>query len=355
MIPVSLWASFDSRHSLVKAAFLVLGLVTFYGTVRHADSRESLTRLVALYVALGSSVALLGLMGTNWRAKIPVLMAIASSLPQAIRGLPGAPQGFDPNEVAGVVLWFLPLQIALLSWLCKRGCAWTPKGVALGCSTLLETAVLILTQSRGAWLSLACGLLLIGALVDRRVRVASILLCGSLLAAAAVRGPHAVASVLGAGAAERVIGELVWTDRIQIWRVAIQAIRDFPFTGMGLGTFRRVSRVLYALDVWPSYDIAHAHNGFLQAGVDFGLLGLVAYGAIWFLAGRLALSSFQRGQGTLRALALGLGGCVASSLMYNLTDTIALGARPGPAWWMMLGLAVATARLAGSALDREAQ
>jgi putative inorganic carbon (HCO3(-)) transporter len=259
--------------------------------------------------------------------------------------------GLDPNEVAGVLLWFLPLQMALLGRMWRRGSLRTPRALALACSTLLEAAVLILTQSRGAWLGLACGLLVMGALVDRRVRWVTLGLGGCALLATAVRGPQWVAEALQAEALEGLVGELVWTDRFRIWRVAVQAIRDFPFTGVGLGTFRRVARLVYALDVYPGFDIGHAHNGWLQAGVDLGVPGLVAYGAVWFCAAGQALAACRRARGGSRALALGLAGCLASSLAYNLSDTIALGARPGFAWWMLLGLVVATWRM----VERERQ
>ena len=134
---------------------------------------------------------------------------------------------------------------------------------------------------------------------------------------------------------------------------------------MGLGTFRRVAPVLYPLDIPPTTDIAHAHNGFLQAGVDFGIPGLAAYTSIWISAAWLVMSSLRCLKGWvlasrsttagsrrseakeagLRAVAIGLGGCVVSSLIYNLTDTVALGAIPSPAWWMMLGLIVSLFRL----------
>ena len=130
-----------------------------------------------------------------------------------------------------------------------------------------------------------------------------------------------------------------------MWRAALWGVQDFPFTGMGMGAFRHVAPALYPLAVPPAYDIAHAHNGFLQAGVDFGLPGLVAYTSIWLLAARLIISSLRRSEGWLQALALGLGGCLVSSVIYNLTDTVALGAKPGPAWWMMLALIVSTHRL----------
>jgi hypothetical protein len=53
-----------------------------------------------------------------------------------------------------------------------------------------------------------------------------------------------------------------------------------------------------------------------------------------------ALRRLAHGAPLLRALALGLLGAMAGSFGYGLTDTVALGARPGFIWWLMLALAV---------------
>ncbi len=50
---------------------------------------------------------------------------------------------------------------------------------------------------------------------------------------------------------------------------------------MGLGTFREVGRLFYPLSIPPDYDFAHAHNELLQAGLDLGVPGLVAFVAIY--------------------------------------------------------------------------
>jgi hypothetical protein len=89
--------------------------------------------------------------------------------------------------------------------------------------------------------------------------------------------------------------------------------------------------------------------------VDLGIPGVVAYTSIWLSAAWLVMSSLRRSEGLLRAVAIGLAGCVVSSFIYNLTDTVALGAKPGPAWWMMLGLIVGVFRLARDYPQEESQ
>jgi putative inorganic carbon (HCO3(-)) transporter len=345
MIPVSLWTSFDLRFSMPKLIGLLLGIAVFYMTAAYVQDRKRLAQVVVIYVCVGVGMASLALVATNWLYKYPVLSEIALRLPRLALGLAGAPQGFHPNEVAGVLLWFVPLQLVLLLWYGKYRRLLAPQGIAICLSCLLTASTLILTQSRSAWLGLAIGLALTGAWADRRVRVAFALAVVAGLAVLAWKGPNWAGEALFADSSSQVTSTLSWHFRLEVWWAALWGIRDFPFTGMGLGAFRRVARALYPLAILPGYDIAHAHNGFLQAGVDFGFPGLVAYTSIWILVGALTVSSVRRAQGWLRALAMGLGGSLLSAFVYNLTDTIALGAKPGPAWWMMLALVVSVYRL----------
>jgi len=149
-----------------------------------------------------------------------------------------------------------------------------------------------------------------------------------------------------------VTGTLDLSGRLEVWSRALYAIQDFPFTGMGLNTFRRIVPVLYPLFlIGPDYDIAHAHNHLLQAAVDLGLPGLIAYVAIWLITAIMLVSVWRRSQEDIwRTLAAGLGAGLLAHFIYGLTDAVALGAKPGIAWWALLGLATATFSLHGHAV-----
>jgi putative inorganic carbon (HCO3(-)) transporter len=112
-----------------------------------------------------------------------------------------------------------------------------------------------------------------------------------------------------------------------VWRWALQAVTDFPLTGIGLGTFRVAVHRLYPIATPIDYDISHAHNVFLQVALDIGLPGLVAYlgllgGGVW-LGCRVARKSVQ-----LRPVAIGFVAGIIGLHVYGLTDCPALGAKP---------------------------
>lgn len=94
------------------------------------------------------------------------------------------------------------------------------------------------------------------------------------------------------------------------------------------------------LNVNPTYDIAHAHNIFLQTALDVGLPGLIVYLALLLLA--FGLAGRWRGvMGTLRPFALGLLAGFAALHIYGLTDALALGSKTGLSFWVALGLLTA--------------
>ena len=128
--------------------------------------------------------------------------------------------------------------------------------------------------------------------------------------------------------------------RLEVWSRAIEGIQDFPLTGMGLNTFRSIVFVFYPLaTIGPDFNLGHAHNEFLQAALDLGLPGLIAFSALYFGAFWMLRETWHTASaGRVRYLVLGLGGSLFAHLIYGLTDAVALGAKPGILFWMLLGL-----------------
>ena len=380
---VSLYATFDVAFSLPKIAGVVLGVAVYYAMAEHVTSDRRLKWAVSLFVVGGGvGLAAFGLLNTRWLYKFPGLVEVTSRLPVLVKGLPGAEQGISANQLAGTLLWlFFPIA-TLAAWAWSAGQSeegasrWAkvsdlamgeslrpsppslgqrPSAMALRWQRAvlifagaMVGGVLLLTQSRSALIGLAVGAVVVVWLVAGRYRPLLAALIVVCVVAVALVGPRQLADRFFGGEAFAQATSLGTFDfRVKVWSRALYGIADFPFTGMGMNMFRRVVHVLYPLfSIPPSYDVAHAHNEFLQAALDLGIPGLVAFIALHLLAlwmlfqvGRLAVDPFHQ------ALALGLVGGLLAHVVYGMTDAVALGAKPGFVWWALLAFSVALHRL----------
>jgi putative inorganic carbon (HCO3(-)) transporter len=349
MVLVSMYATFAMSFSLGKIAGVLLGVGVFYALVGWASSSRRAAWAVAAYVLFGLPLAILGLLGINWTNKLPALSQLSAHLPSIVKGLPGAESGLQPNEVGGALVWIVPVQLSLLGWSLARKSAsrkarWIlPIGLLL--LTAMCTGTLVLTQSRSALIGFALGMGLLLWLGMPKVRLAFVLLLVLAAATAIFLGPQTIANKLVDRAGPEgnpTEGITSLQDRTEIWSRAIYGIEDFPFTGMGMNAFRRVMPILYPMfSVAPETDLAHAHNELLQAALDLGLPGLIAYMAIMLLATALLVQTWQSAtEGWVRAAVAGIAAGLLAHFVYGITDAIALGAKPGVLLWWLLGLSV---------------
>lgn len=348
MVAASLFVTYDVGQSLGKVSGVVLGTLLFWGVARWMMSPARLAWGTAAFFLAGAGLALIGLLGTNWDNKFPVIGAITAHLPKAIRGVPGAEIGFSTNAVAGCLVLFVPAQLALIAsgprrWFgpavgMPRGAAWT---VLVQAALLFLTAgTLVLTESRSAWLGtgVAAGCFLLWYNVWTRGVVAAGVV--GLAGTVAALGPDRVYDFVVNRAGPAL--HSTFALRLDIWSRAIRGIGDFPLTGMGMNTFRKLMPALYpGYPYLPGEEVPHAHNHLLQAALDLGLPGLVAYLALWFVAAALLVSVYRRSPERCdRALAGGLGAGLIAHFAFSMTDVIPLGAKVGVLFWLTLALVV---------------
>lgn len=365
LLPLGVWAS-PLRESvtlpqinLLVWSALIFGVVLWLGAPTADD--QGVTRrfwLLTLFLLWGAAFALPALANMRTVPKIPVIADWLTRIwgPELFDAADN-PDGFHPNRVGGLLAVLLPTAAAL-SWAAVRGVPLpAPRlgrplrllwRVAVPLLTLCCAAALLITQSRAAWVAVAVAvaamllwsgwwgrlLVLIGSVGS----VALLLLTGwwAILYDAWVLWPYSTSG---------------W--RLAIWPRAWQAIRDFPLSGIGFGTFGDLLLGLYfweppgktPADAVIVAGLTHAHNLFLQTALDLGVVGLALL--IWLLVGA-ALSAERAARlgrrGSFeRFAAVGLWGSLLAFLVFNLPDALTLGSRPGVFFWWLLALIGATA------------
>jgi len=378
LLPIGYLVSSDPQRSLPKLTCSLYGLFLLWSLAGGLPRRD--LRPAALLLALsGMGLALLGLVGTDWpRSKVLYLAELYNNLPRMFADLSSATRGrFSPNEVAGALVLLTPLALAALiavwrspaeGWPAARRRAWL---VALALTAPAMLVVMVLTQSRGALVALCAGLATMAVL--RRPRLLAIGAAGAAaaLVAFAVLQADRVAAVRDAlaGAAPGLQGKLTAllsaahllalsgtgdtagaTGRVEMWSNAWRAIMDYPFTGSGLHTFPAVSWANYVYTgISPVWNMTHAHNAFLQVGVDLGVGGLLAYLALLAIVVWRGLRFVHSRPPALEAwLACGILGGVAGHMVHSLVDVAArpLGNKPGVIFWLMAGVLLAVDRSA---------
>ncbi|MBK9054024.1 MAG: O-antigen ligase family protein [Chloroflexi bacterium] len=352
MTLISLLVSFDFAFSFPRVVAVLYGLALIYALAwLSSRSPRHFAGSVALFGLMGLGIATLSLLGTSWSTKFGILAPLVNRLPHLL-SLPGADDGFQANQVAGVLLWVAPLAVAL-SYTAMMG-RQTVRGDFLQRHTIrllllggtgVMGLVLLLTQSRGGWLGFAAAMVLLLVLAVHRYRwlawgtpVLVALLVVIIIQQMGVERVQALLFDFRSENSESALESL--SIRQEVWVRGWYAVQDFPLTGMGMNTFRRVVPVLYPFFALSGVeDISHAHNQFLQAALDVGIPGLIGYLGLWLGAVIMLWQSWRHtDEAWYRSCAAGFSACLLAYFIYGLTDAVAFGAKPGFLFWYLIGL-----------------
>jgi putative inorganic carbon (HCO3(-)) transporter len=327
--------------ALPQVCKILIALALYYGVVNTLGSERRLawTGIALLVAALAIAcvgVAGLGAGGSTLASPSGGLGLRLSSLITPFWNR----SGFNPNIVGGTLAVMLPLTLAY---------AWGSRGwrrLPLIAALLAEGGALALTHSRGAILGFGAGVACVAVARDRRW---GLVLLGVMAAGAAglllYPGPALdLVTAGGGGIVDSAQG------RLELWSRALAMMADFPFSGVGMGSFSRTLWLLYPLaSVGPDSVLDHAHNLFLQAGTDYGLPGLVAWLAQMALLLWMGLGAVRRARGgSLWPLAAGLLGGLVAYLVHGLTDSFTYYAKGHTVVWGCLSVIAALWLVLGS-------
>jgi O-antigen ligase len=183
-------------------------------------------------------------------------------------------------------------------------------------------AALIFSRSRGGILAVLVSLLIMALLVQLRVRRKSWLV--GLLAFVALVAGYSIwiglgpvlsrFEQLGAGKQEFDIA-----TRIAFSKDALGIVRDYPWTGTGLGTFAIAFR--HYQTAWVQYFVEHTHNDFVEFATDSGIPGAaLLFLPIVYLLVRMVVVFFRDPRRYRSSVLLGCIGSVLAILIHSSMD-----------------------------------
>jgi O-antigen ligase len=240
----------------------------------------------------------------------------------------------QPNPYAGFLNFALLPAVAIVIWGSDARERW-----AAGAAAALILQASLLADSRGALLGLGVSIICMLVVGLQRERPAAWVALVSVPALALAWA----AGLLPTGLLARLrlsmvslsgpVNDANFSDveRLAHWVAGLRMFAAHPLLGVGAGNFD-AAYARYAVPGWPE-PLGHAHNYYINAAAETGVLGLLAFLAVaavaltlgWRTArARLGLATAARrpAVGAEADLALGLLAVVVAVLVHSLTDDL---------------------------------
>ena len=335
MVPVTLWATPLPEKTVLQVYRLILGILYFYTIFNWASNRWRLFLIISGIILVGLTLAVMALFSVQFATT--KIQFIPQGIYQVFELL--VTDTIHPNVMAGSIAIIIPIGLSILIFAWRNLKNW--QLIIALITTLVPFIVLILTQSRGAFIGLGTTLIILvifrwrwGWAVIPTVTIGIAILIGQI-------GMDYFLDFISSGVSVNGV-----EGRIDIWSRAIFMIQDFSITGIGMGLYGDVADLLYPLFLSPPGIIPHAHNLFLQVAVDLGIPGLIFWLAILFIIIVVSWQTFLYGHINNSSLAKGLGaGFLGSQLtlcVHGIFDAVTWGMiRPSPLVWAIWGAGMA--------------
>jgi len=253
----------------------------------------------------------------------------------------------NPNVLGEFLVMTIPATIAVIWGKLKE-----EHTLLFGVGLILMLACMVFTWSRGAWLGMVLSCAIFFAIMDRRWVFLGILAVMALPLALVVTNNTAIL--------ERFLSIGNTADsstayRVSIWQAAIQMIRDFWISGIGIGS--EAFKAVYPAYAASGADFAlHSHNLYLQIWVEMGVIGIVSFFAMVLM---LVRQTFFAGITVLRKtdpvakIVIALGAGLLGFLFQGLTDYVWYNYKILMIFWIVIALAISGVNVIRDASSEE--
>jgi O-antigen ligase len=241
----------DPYHSLKDLRNVFLPAF-FFLLVNHIRSETRATTLIHVLIAAATLMAVYGLMQSMTQGpsfRVHGTMSIYMTF-------------------AGILMLIALVTLAQVLFIPRSRLAYGLVG-----SLVLLTAALVMTHTRGAWMGLAAGVVLILGFRHKRLFLALPVVAVVIFLAA----PGAVRQRFGSIVDPQ---DVTARERLYMWGTGLQILRDHPWTGVGMEGVKRVYTT-YKHPEAVRDQRAHLHSNPIQIVAERGLIGLACWLGIW--------------------------------------------------------------------------
>ncbi len=239
----------------------------------------------------------------------------------------------NPNNYAEFIVLTFPVSLIFCTSIVDR--RWRTLATA---SLAIPVAALLMTYSRSGWVSFALAAVVFLALWDKR-------LLPLVVVAAVIALPILPDSIFNRILTIGNTADSSNAYRLYIWDSALQMIRDYGLTGIGLGPVNFTP--LYALYCDPAASVAyHSHMLYLEVWLEMGILGIVSFGMFYLGLIRRAVRAKRHADPLLRWVLIACASSLVGVSFVSAVEYIWFYPRVLFAFFILAGVTLAAVKLA---------
>ncbi len=342
-----------SRIDVVVILFIVWSILSIYSSSHISLSAFEILRMGKLYL-LARIIA--GLIRTRSDIHYLLIALLAGLVVQGVIGLFQYTTGTDfglelytvgnLRRVSGTVGWpntYGTYAAAILSlgfslWVFGADSRLRLPAIV---ASILGVSALVISFSRGAWISLVASMLVILLLAWRTGRLskkALFRIAGSLVVVATI-------AMLFSGSISSRISEVrsdlyVLSDRMKLNQVAMNMIRSRPILGVGINTFVNEMGGFDTTGI-SAYFPQPVHNVYLLVAAETGLIGLLLFICLLVVVLQDCLKLIRGADHFLAVCGIGVLSSLVVLMVSNLADDHLRTEVLYGLFWVLIGLTIA--------------
>lgn len=315
------------------ALFLIL-MVVFFVAKDVIDTEEKLDFVLFVLVSMGALIALYAVYQYIVGVEMDAAWVDAESFDISTR----AYATFTNPNVLGEYLILVGSLAAGLMWKSRR---WLGRLYYTACFGVIALG-LVATGSRGAMLGLLFSAGLFVLLSEKRLIPLGVILLLLM--------PFLLPESLWARLASSVtMNDSSSLYRMSIYRAAMDIIRHYWTTGIGIGAFNQI----YPLFSFEAANAYHAHNLFLQEFIELGVVGFIVMVLLFLCFFRKLYSTMRVVPKRFKFLLGAIFGGFAGLLLQGITDHLWFDYSIVLFFWCYIGIGMAAVRVGMKKGERE--